>query len=182
VARAPAGARGRIRRLGPGFSLPFEDGSFDFVCSNQVIEHVEDLETTLDELARVTRRGGVGIHGFPVRETLVEPHLGVPLYHRVPEAARRPLARAWHGAGRANFAAEQPDFARWWADMAPFYDDCVFLRPAREVERAFARRFAVTSIEREKLSYHRGRGLPAVPGLHRLEHRRVGMAIEVRKR
>jgi hypothetical protein len=106
----------------------------------------------------------------------------VPLYHRVPQAAQRPLARAWHGAGRANFAAEQPDFARWWADMAPFYDDCVFLRPAREVERAFARRFAVTSIEREKLSYHRGRGLPAVPGLHRLEHRRVGMAIEVRKR
>lgn len=38
------------------FPLPFEDGQFESVVSSEVIEHVEDYERALAEIARVTRR------------------------------------------------------------------------------------------------------------------------------
>lgn len=42
-----------------GRRLPFADETFDIVCSNAVLEHVEDLAPFTREAARVLRRGGV---------------------------------------------------------------------------------------------------------------------------
>lgn len=39
-------------------SLPFEDESFDLVYSFKVLAHIEDIDAALQEMARVTRRGG----------------------------------------------------------------------------------------------------------------------------
>jgi SAM-dependent methyltransferase len=41
--------------------LPFDEGAFDLVHANQVIEHVSDLDTFLAEIRRVLRPGGVSI-------------------------------------------------------------------------------------------------------------------------
>ncbi len=38
--------------------LPFDDNTFDFVTSFQVIEHVEDVDLYLREIKRVLKRGG----------------------------------------------------------------------------------------------------------------------------
>ncbi len=38
--------------------LPFEDGIFDLVIANSVLEHVTDLEASLSEAARVLKPGG----------------------------------------------------------------------------------------------------------------------------
>jgi len=38
--------------------LPFEDGSFDFVCSSGVLHHTTDLDKGLDEVTRVLKPGG----------------------------------------------------------------------------------------------------------------------------
>ena len=38
--------------------LPFPDETFDVVCSNELIEHLPDVETALSEMIRVTRKGG----------------------------------------------------------------------------------------------------------------------------
>jgi ubiquinone/menaquinone biosynthesis C-methylase UbiE len=38
--------------------LPFDDGSFDFVCCSGVLHHTTDAHKGLDELARVLRPGG----------------------------------------------------------------------------------------------------------------------------
>lgn len=43
--------------------LPYEDESFDIVCSMSTIEHLVDLNTCLAELHRVLRRGGLTRHG-----------------------------------------------------------------------------------------------------------------------
>lgn len=43
--------------------LPFEDGAFDGVVSDQVLEHVEgDPQRAIDECFRVTRPGGFAVH------------------------------------------------------------------------------------------------------------------------
>jgi SAM-dependent methyltransferase len=41
-----------------GQTLPFDDGGFDAIVSNAVLEHVADLESFVDECARVLRPGG----------------------------------------------------------------------------------------------------------------------------
>jgi SAM-dependent methyltransferase len=61
--------RGRVRarehgveidvRQGFGETLPFDDGSFDLVVLDNVLEHVQGRERTMDEIRRVLRPGGV---------------------------------------------------------------------------------------------------------------------------
>lgn len=62
---------------------PYDDESFDAVVSNQVLEHVSDLDAFLSQLARVLRPGGVSVNLFPVRSLVVEGHVGAPLAHRI---------------------------------------------------------------------------------------------------
>lgn len=53
-------------------NLPFEDNQFDFVISDQVIEHLPDPQRAIDESWRVLKRGGIAIHCtvfmYPVHE------------------------------------------------------------------------------------------------------------------
>lgn len=67
----------------------FPDGFFDFVISDQVIEHVEDIELAAMELARLTRTGGGGIHSYPANLIPVEPHISVPFVHWLPKNSLR---------------------------------------------------------------------------------------------
>jgi 2-polyprenyl-6-hydroxyphenyl methylase/3-demethylubiquinone-9 3-methyltransferase len=46
-------------RQGSGEDMPFEEGSFDIVVCCDVLEHVNDLEKTLREVARVIKPGGM---------------------------------------------------------------------------------------------------------------------------
>ena len=52
-----------LKRIIPGCgeSLPFEDNRFQYVNSDQTLEHVQNPERVLKEMIRVTRPGG-GIH------------------------------------------------------------------------------------------------------------------------
>lgn len=38
--------------------LPFDNDSFDVICSNELIEHLPDVETALTEMVRVVRKDG----------------------------------------------------------------------------------------------------------------------------
>jgi SAM-dependent methyltransferase len=42
--------------------LPYKAYSFDFVLSDQVIEHVADVPRAIEESHRVLKRGGIAIH------------------------------------------------------------------------------------------------------------------------
>ncbi len=59
AARAHAVGRGITYDVGVGEALPYADGSFDVVVCVDVLEHVEDLEQVLREVARVLRPGGL---------------------------------------------------------------------------------------------------------------------------
>ncbi len=47
--------------------LPFTDHSFDLVVASEVLEHVEDLQAVLGEIARVLRPGGLFVFDTPNR-------------------------------------------------------------------------------------------------------------------
>ncbi len=48
-----------------GKQLPFPDHAFDLVFSSNVLEHVPHLSDMLQEILRVTRTGGLGVHILP---------------------------------------------------------------------------------------------------------------------
>ncbi|MSO57778.1 MAG: class I SAM-dependent methyltransferase [Thermoleophilia bacterium] len=82
---------------GDACALPFEDGAFEIVFSNAVIEHVgerERQEAFVHEALRVGRRVFLTT---PNRWFPIELHTGLPLVHWLPE----PLAgRAYELAGK----------------------------------------------------------------------------------
>jgi SAM-dependent methyltransferase len=60
------------------YRLPYSDGTFDLVLSGQVMEHVQDHDAVLRELARITKPQGLTIHIFPPRYRAIEAHTYVP--------------------------------------------------------------------------------------------------------
>lgn len=51
-------------------SLPFKDNFFDIVYSFKVLSHIENIKRTLEELARVTKKGGYLILEFYNKHSL----------------------------------------------------------------------------------------------------------------
>ncbi len=93
----------RIRLAAADEAWPFPEDFFDAVFSNQVLEHVEDMTHFFREEERVVRAGGVGVHFYPSREIVVEPHCGVPFAHRIDRNGLRNWIRRWSRLGIGKF-------------------------------------------------------------------------------
>lgn len=89
-----------LRVLKPTGATDFPDGFFHFVCSDQVFEHVADLESVAREQRRLLASGGAGFHQYPGHRYLVEGHLHMPLVHWLPKSSLRKgaiLVCVWAG-------------------------------------------------------------------------------------
>ncbi len=84
----------RLLCVRPGDRLPFGADFFHIVVSDQVLEHVENIESCVGEMSRVTMADGLGVHTFPARSCVVEPHLRMPFVHWIPKGLLRDLAIA----------------------------------------------------------------------------------------
>lgn len=73
----------------------FPDQYFDLVLSDQVFEHVANLDGVVGEISRVLRRGGVTCHHFPGRFRVSEPHFFLPIVHWLPKNRLRREAIKW---------------------------------------------------------------------------------------
>jgi len=71
---------------------PYEDGFFDAAVSNQVLEHVADLDLFAIQLKRVLKPDGASVHLFPLKETIIEAHIMVPYAHHILDTE---LQAAW---------------------------------------------------------------------------------------
>lgn len=98
----------RVMRDGYGFQLvdsvllPFEDGTFDAVITNHVIEHVgsqADQIMHLREISRVLRDDGKGYLAVPSRWQVVEPHYHLAFLSWLPRSWRSHYLRI-SGRGR----------------------------------------------------------------------------------
>ena len=81
----------RLQLLNDDFTYPFPDSMFYVVLSDQVIEHVADLDLFASEVARISAPGACGLHNFPARWRPIETHLLSPFVHWLPKG---PLRRA----------------------------------------------------------------------------------------
>lgn len=135
----PAALRPQIRRM-EGGAIPFEDASFDIVVSNQVFEHVPDMQAQILEIARVLRPGGVALNVFPDAGVWREGHCGVPFLHWFPKggairvyyaAAARALGLGFHTQGKTTM--------QWARDFCVWLDKWTYYRPLREIDARFSR-------------------------------------------
>lgn len=179
-------ADGVIRGFTPGGPVPFGDGEFDLIVSNQVLEHVADLRPAVAELDRMLAPDGVMYHHFPSREVLREGHIGIPLAHRMrPGRARTAytLALRTLGLGYHRTARPRP----WTRRGLDWIDAYTFYRPYDEIERAFGN-FEIRGREADYCRF-RAQGRRVRPllsrfdGLQRIALRRLAfMALEMRRR
>lgn len=118
----------------------FPTGSFDFVFSGNVLEHVEDLGKVAAEIARVTRTRGGGYHVFPAHRQPIEGHLFMPFVHWLPPGRVRRLLvfglvllgrePDWEEVQRSSVSTKV-DFYYQYTVKNTFY------RPYRKVRREF---------------------------------------------
>lgn len=128
----------RLRLIGDEGNMPFESGSFDVILSNQVLEHVRDLDAFAEGILGVSRTGAVGVHVFPARWRIVEPHMMMPVVHWIPKGRLR------DGAIKAMLrtGAAAPYFSEYGIDersaiFATFSRDETFYRPLSQIRDIF---------------------------------------------
>jgi SAM-dependent methyltransferase len=135
---------GRIQRITEGEPLPFADGWFDLVVTNQVIEHVPHLDFIIREIARVLRPGGTLIAVFPSKEVIFEPHIKAFFIHWL---AARSRGQYWmlsliymlrHGGSVGGRS-------KWIAESVESMEQNLFYRPEAKVISTFASYFSILS-------------------------------------
>jgi SAM-dependent methyltransferase len=73
----------RLKLITHDQSWPFESSFFDYVMSNQVLEHVWNHQYFFSEHSRVLKKGGCGAHLFPLKHYIFEGHLRIPFVHKI---------------------------------------------------------------------------------------------------
>lgn len=77
--------------------LPYDDlkkigDKFDVVVCNQVLEHVDDAQRLINIASNNLKINGFFIAGYPTSEIMIEPHLFLPLVHRINGRLPRKIA------------------------------------------------------------------------------------------
>lgn len=109
----------RLALIPPETPWPFADAFFDFITTNQVLEHVRDHGFFFAQLRRCLRPGGVSVHLFPVMEAIWEGHARMPVVHWLRDPWRRRAMHAFATLGfDRTYRAEQA--WRQWTSKAEF--------------------------------------------------------------
>jgi SAM-dependent methyltransferase len=135
-------------------TVPFPDLHFDLVVSNQVIEHVANLEQLVAELARITKPSGCVLALFPTREVMREGHIGIPFAHWFTPGStlRRGYVVALRASGFGYFKQGRR-IMQWCDEMLQWLDQYTHYRPLLAVERAFSSHFDTTGAEADYIRY-----------------------------
>lgn len=162
--RVPAQLQPYIRRMRTT-AIPYEASSFDIVFSNQVFEHVPDMDTALREIARVLKPGGYALNLFPDRSVWREGHCGIPFLHwfRKHSSFRIYYAALLRTAGLGNFT-EGKSVMEWSRNFCAWLDKWTYYRSLDEIHERFNRILGKTvHAEEEWLHARFGRQFPTLP-------------------
>lgn len=123
-------------------AIPFADASFDVVISNQVFEHVADIDRALSEIRRVLRPGGYFLCLFPDRRVWREGHCGIAFLHWFPKNSRPRIywAALWRVCGFGYFKRDV-SIMQWSRDWCDWLDRWTHYRGIAEIRRSFSKYF-----------------------------------------
>ncbi len=109
----------RLVLIKPDAHWPFAESFFDFITTNQVLEHVRDHGFFMEQLRRCLRPCGVSVHLFPVTEATWEGHARMPIVHWLRDPWRRRAMHLFAALGFDNtYRADQT--RRKWNSKAEF--------------------------------------------------------------
>ena len=139
-----------IRRM-EGDRIPFEDKSFDLVLSNQVFEHVPDMDIALAEIARVLKPAGVAVNVFPDAGVWQEGHCLVPFAHwfRKRSKVRFYYVLAFRLLGFGSYKKGKTRIA-WARHKCDWLDKWTYYRPLPYIVERFNKFIGQTHMEDEK--------------------------------
>jgi len=162
---AKEGLLGNVIREIRDDKLQFLDKTFDLVISNQVFEHVKNLDKVLKEIRRVMKPNGVLYALFPPREIFREGHTGIPFLHRFPRNKSRyfytlTLRRLGFGTDIKNSEISSQE---WTNNKCVYIDTKTFYRPAKEIKSLFNKYFTWEHREDEIIRF-RAENLNNFPG------------------
>ena len=135
--------------------IPFPDHYFELVVSNQVLEHVSDMNAVLKEIDRVLVPGGTFMCLFPSREVIREGHSGIPLIHWFAKTSRMRYyyMLVFRSLGLGYFTVNKSR-TQWVLEMLDWLDKYTVYRPYGEIWQSFSNYFpTVQRIENEYLAY-----------------------------
>jgi 2-polyprenyl-3-methyl-5-hydroxy-6-metoxy-1,4-benzoquinol methylase len=158
-------------RVADSNSYPLPSGWFDVVISDQVLEHVANLDELMSEISRVSHRGTLGMHIFPARWRPVEVHMHTPFVHWLPKGAAR--RRALKGLLSAHIAAayfSELPIAQRVEIFARFSDEETFYRPLSTIQETMLR----YDIKGDPVNASRSKALHHVPWIPRFVHPLAG--------
>jgi ubiquinone/menaquinone biosynthesis C-methylase UbiE len=132
-----------IRELNPDGSIPFPDEYFDLVTNNQVMEHVQDLDAVLGEIARVLRPGGSVLSLFPSKDVWREGHIGIPFSHWFPKGNWLRFVYTWslRSLGFGTWKEQAPTCRQWAVDKLEWIDRWTVYRSRPEILGSYGRLF-----------------------------------------
>jgi SAM-dependent methyltransferase len=148
-----------------GVTYPHLSDWFDIIVSDQVFEHVVDLDALAREVGRVSKPGALGMHIFPARWHPIEAHMRMPVVHWLPKGPpRRWMLKVFLSAhiGAAYFAdlpiAERVEIFSRYSDEETFYRSLSHIRSVMSLHGIEG---DVIKASRSKVSYH----VPWLPSL-----------------
>lgn len=143
----------RVKEL-VGCHIPFPDHHFDLVISNQVFEHVVELDEVLKEIDRVLKPGGKVLCLFPSKEVIREGHCGILFAHWLPKSKMRYywlLFCRSIGFGRLKRRRTNKQWARFFNT---WLDEHVTYRTIRELHRNFGQNIgAIEHLEHDYVAF-----------------------------
>lgn len=145
---------GAIREIRDG-RLDYATASFDLVLSNQVLEHVADLNAALEEIHRVLKPDGAVLSIFPARDVFREGHIGIPFAHWFPGNSRLRFYYVWglRRLGLGTWKQEAATCRQWAVDKLAWIDAYTHYRSRREIFDAFGRFFVSQLRESDYIRY-----------------------------
>lgn len=98
----------------------FNNNFFHIIFSEQVVEHLKNIEFFIEEHNRLLKKGGFGLHIYPGSKSFIEPHLRLPIVHWIPKNKLRKFL-----IGFFRIFIDRPDIAKWpGLENKSFWEKC----------------------------------------------------------